>query len=530
MVWSEADAPPVNLRRPAHLLMRGTVLFAAPARRTPAAKLLAIAPQAVLLLALVVAVAPAWNPVWYQDDQLPTLFRVYHTDLAHHWGIVYPRLAPELGFGYGRLLHQFYPPFGVELAAWLHTLGFGVVYAARATFSLCLIASALGMYAYGRAILGGRWPAVLAALSYLWAPYVLLDAHKGGVLGESIAMGIMPWALLAVHRLVRGGGWAAFGAAAGLLALVVLGHNITALFFVGLASIYAALLAACAWLQAARSAGAGRLLAVCRLVQAAGAVLLALALAAVYWLPALIELPYSRVSDQRTGDFTVTRYLVQPLDLLQPFVVFDYYVEAVPRYGLSAALLTLAALLLFVVARVRTRGRAVLASATVPAPDAPPIVAFGLCFIGVLLLQLRVSTPVWDAVPLISYVQFPQRLFVFGSFAGALVLGSLPWAVASLVGRPTPAFATGAGVLAALLLGLTSLPGIYWTWPVAGSHVIDEDRWASGRRPSVASRSAAPSTTIFRLACWRTRIRSRGHPPRTALRSTGSPATVQSPG
>ena len=93
------------------------------------------------------------------------------------------------------------------------------------------------MYAFaGRCSAGGgrRW---WRRSAFVWAPYVLLDAHKGGVLGESIALALMPWSLLALDRLVRGGGWTAFGAVAGQLALVVLGHNITALFFVGLASL-----------------------------------------------------------------------------------------------------------------------------------------------------------------------------------------------------------------------------------------------------------------------------------------------------
>src|SRR5215213_8267963 len=180
--------------------------------RRPTALRLATAPLTLVVLAAIVAILPAWNPVWYQDDQLPTLFRTLHTDLAHHWGVLYPRLAPELGFGYGRLLHQFYPPFGVELATWLHTLGLGFVDAARATFSLCLISSALGMYAFARRVLGGPWPGVVAAIGFAWAPYVLLDAHKGGVLGESIALALMPWSLLALDRLARGGGWTDLGA------------------------------------------------------------------------------------------------------------------------------------------------------------------------------------------------------------------------------------------------------------------------------------------------------------------------------
>ncbi len=454
--------------------MRSAPVDARPSR-APTVPMAAAGPLVVVLVAVLVAVLPAWNPVWYQDDQLPTLFRVYHTDLAHHYGVVYPRLAPELGFGYGRLLHQFYPPFGVELAAWLHTLGLGFVDAARATFSLCLLSSALGMYAFGRRVLAGRWPAALAAIGFVWAPYVLLDAHKGGVLGESIAMALMPWSLLAVDRLVRNGGWTPFGAAAGSLALVVLGHNITALFFVGLASVYAFLLAARQWLAPGADA---RRRATWRLVQAAGAVWLALALSAVYWLPALVELPYSRVSDQRTGEFTVTRFLVDPLDLLQPLLVFDYYVEAVPRHGMTSALLTVGVALLALLTMARRPRSMAAVVGRLAGPDRLVVLACTLCFLIVLVLQLRVSAAVWDAVPLISFVQFPQRLFVFSSFAGAIVLGSAPWAVRSLVGRRS--VAAVAGGLIGLILGLTSLPGIYWTWPVSGSHIIDEEQVGIG--------------------------------------------------
>src|SRR5436305_828368 len=77
-----------------------------------------VQPLTIVLLAVLVAILPAWSPIWYQDDQLPTLFRTLHTSLAHEWGVIFPRLAPELGFGYGRLLHEFYPPLGVEMAAW----------------------------------------------------------------------------------------------------------------------------------------------------------------------------------------------------------------------------------------------------------------------------------------------------------------------------------------------------------------------------------------------------------------------------
>ena len=112
-------------------------------------------------------------------------------------------------------------------------------------------------------------------------------------------------------------------------------------------------------------------------------------------------------------------------------------------------------------------------------PDRLVVLAFALCFVVVLLLQLRASAVVWETVPLISFVQFPQRLFVFGSFAGAIVLGSVPWAVGVLAGRPRLAVVAGVAVVGCCS-ALTSLPGIYWTWPVAGSHIIDEEQVGIG--------------------------------------------------
>src|SRR5207248_329526 len=156
----------------------------------------------------------------------------------------------------------------------------------------------------------------------------------------------------------------------------------------GLASLYALLLVARQWWC---GSGAARRAAAWSLARAAGAVLLALALAAIYWLPALLELRYTRISDQRTGEFTVTRYLLAPLDLLQPSLVFDYYAEAVPRYGLVAALLTLAALALFALAGARRAPVETLRDETSGGPDRLLVGAFGACFVAVLLLQLRAS-------------------------------------------------------------------------------------------------------------------------------------------
>src|SRR3954468_1231401 len=168
----------------------------------------------LVLLVAALAFIPAWKPTWYQSDQLPSVFRTLHTVLAHHHGMLFPRIAGALGFGYGQLLHQVYAPLGFELTAWLHAVGLAYIASVRMFFSLCLVVGALGVYTYARAIVPDRVSAVLAACAHVWAPYVLLDAQSGGDFGESLAIALVPWSLLAVHRLMVRGSWDRLGLAA----------------------------------------------------------------------------------------------------------------------------------------------------------------------------------------------------------------------------------------------------------------------------------------------------------------------------
>lgn len=426
---------------------------------------------ALVLLAAVMAALPEWREAWYQDDQLPVVFRVLHTDLAHHHGVIFPRVAPELGFGYGRMLHQFYPPLGVELAAWLHALGLGYLDATRATYSLCLLASAAGMYLFALTVLRQTPGATLAGLAYVWSPYVLLDAHRGGVLGESLSLALIPWTLLALHRLGVRGGWTGVGAVALGIAAVTLAHNITALVFVGLGLAYAALIAL-------REAGAPGPSATRRLATAVGAIGLGLALAAFYWVPALLELEYSNLEAQRTGSFSIGRYLGSPRDLLQSSLLYDYHAEAVPRYGLVVGLLAVGAVALYLAALTRRR------DLDHHQPERAPVLGFAVAFLVCLVMQLEAALPIWEGLPLISFLQFPQRLFVFAAFAGAVAVGTLPWSISTLMTGAGQPLRTGRraapAILAGLAIGLTSLPGVWFPPPSAASHRLSEDQVGLG--------------------------------------------------
>jgi hypothetical protein len=406
----------------------------------------------VVVSCALVAAIPSWYPDWYQDDQLPSAFRLLHTDRAHHAGIWFPRMAAELGFGYGQLLHQVYPPLGFELAAWIHALGFGYLDSLRVFFSLCLLSDALGMFVYARVLGLPRPTATLAAIAFVWAPYVLLDAHQGGDFGESIGIALLPWALAAFHRLAERTTPGRLATAALALGAVNLAHNITALFFTGLLVLYIALLAAIR--RDPRAA-----------FTAIGAIALGTALAAIYWMPALLELSYSHIGDQRVGSFNLARYLLDPTELIQPTLRAHYDGDAEHQYGLVALILTLAGIARLVLPRwTLDRG---------PWTTRAILLAFAAAFAVILAIQLRWAQVIWETVPLISFVQFPRRLFLFASLAGAPLIGLLAIAVPRIPPWPL-VMVVGAAI------GLSSLPGVLWPSSVSPAHRIFENQIGIG--------------------------------------------------
>ncbi|MFN8635411.1 MAG: 6-pyruvoyl-tetrahydropterin synthase-related protein [Chloroflexota bacterium] len=431
-------------------------------------------PASIVLLASLIALLPAWRPNWYQSDQLPSVFRTLHTDLAHLQGVIFPRMACDLGFGYGQLLHQVYAPLGFELTAWLHALGLEYIASVRAFFSVCLVVGAVGVYAYCRAILANRTGAVLAAIAHVWAPYVLLDAHPGGDFGESFAIALLPWALLAFHLLATRGRRADFGLAALGLAAVNLAHTITALFFSGLLGLYLLVLAA----RIGRHLG--RRAALLVLAKASGAAALALALSAVYWAPALFEMSYSRIAEQHDGSFSVAEHLVSLDGLLQHTPIVSYDLADQQSFGLVQFGLTVLALALLgtILLRRRRHGLTRETAGSAMRVDGLLLAGFGVLFVAVLLLQLRLTRPVWETVPLISFVQFPRRLYLFATLASAVWIGAIPGALARLGVRQRGCLtATG---LAAGAIGIASLPGVYWQPAVPPAHLLSEDQVTIG--------------------------------------------------
>ncbi len=241
---------------------------------------------ALALLLTLPALLPLLRAGFFVSDD--GLFHVYRTAaLAEAWqhGVLWPRLFPDFGFGYGQAVLNFYAPLSYFPAAFMSIVGMNPATAVQVVIGLSFLLAAAAAFGYGNYLFG---PAggVLAAVVYTYTPYHLADAYLRGAVPEHAAFIFPPlilWAFTAAfwpthapsisdHRspftpLLWGSlAWAG----------LALTHNLTALLMIPVALLQLGVLAV--WTRRWR-----------RLWGAAGALALAVGLSAVFTLPALVE-------------------------------------------------------------------------------------------------------------------------------------------------------------------------------------------------------------------------------------------------
>jgi len=327
--------------------------------------------------------------------------------MAYAWenGVFLTRWLPDLAFGYGYPFFVYREPAPLYAILLPHLAGLPLPAASNLFYALTILAAGVFMALWTRDVLGPR-AAVVCAVAYMAAPYVLVDALVRGNSPESLALPLFPLLLWAGRR------WTLFGWRAGFLigvfglALLSLGHNISTFIFAPTLAVY---LAALAWGESRMSAAGGRSLAVLgrsspALGRAAVVVFLGLGLAFFYTGGALLEMDEVTLEMSTTTRNNDWRFNFASVgEILSPVAAEDPALVNPPlRFRLGVVPLLLAALgatgLLWIRgADPRSREQRLhiwlmLAGAAV-----------------YLFMALPISRPLWEAIPLIDYVQFPWR-------------------------------------------------------------------------------------------------------------------------
>lgn len=340
----------------------------------------------------------------HDDEQIGRLYDLHQTI---HDGQFPVRVTSNLGFGYGYMLFNFYPPFVYYFADIFKEIGFSYLVSEKIMMFFGFVFSWMFMYLFAKQY-WGKLGAVLSATAYLYAPYHAVDIYVRGAIPEFWAFVFVPalfWSLkklrdeLSINYVLLSG---IFGA------LLMLTHNLVALMTAPFILIYFLYLA----YQLKKRRGF--------ILLTGFSALLSGLLSAFFFIPAIFE----------RGNTMVNLLTIERASYLLHFVCARQFVFSSWGYSGSVAgcldgmsfslgqihiLLLLVSVLFFVRIFIKKNKKY------------PQIfLIFILLFAISLFIQTIHSGFIWNKISVLSYIQFPWRFLLISSFALSFLLGIIP--------------------------------------------------------------------------------------------------------
>ncbi|MEW5987543.1 MAG: 6-pyruvoyl-tetrahydropterin synthase-related protein [Chloroflexota bacterium] len=449
-------------------------------------------PYLLLGLASLVAAPVFTRGLPCSDDTLPHLYRAVQFDLLVGQGAPFLQWGPDLMRGYGYPIFAFYAPLSYWLVELLHLLGLDFAPALQVAFFIALPLAATGAYH-----LAGRYLATagafVAGLAYLFAPYLLYDAVQRGALPETLALALLPWALAAIEDAHRQATIRAALRAAVLFSLLLLTHNVVPLFGLALAlglAIFSKIERVTegegAGEQGSRGAGGkSKIQNPKSQIYPLASLLLALTLTAFFWLPVLVELPYtqSRRPDPPFRDWPRVEQHLLPLTALVewPDDPADPHLLNPPvsrTLGIAQVALAVLGLFGIFIPSHHDRRRTIadgqdLPPATcylLPAVSRASLAVWGLITLAAVYLSSQLSGWWWGHLPPLHFIQLPTRFLGPASLGLAILAGAgteALWRMAyGLWRHPSSSFSLPPSSLTLALPALVvALSGWPWLYP-----------------------------------------------------------------
>ncbi len=378
-----------------------------------------------LIVALsIFAWAPLLGPTYFLEahDARHSIFFLTDFHQAIRDGALYPRWGTDFALGYGYPLFILYSPLAFYVAEVFHLLGASLTASVKATYALALILSGLSMYAFVKRILG-KGAGLLAALVYIYMPYHLVDIYVRSAFAEFCSFVFLPLVLLFFYELTetRKGRYLALFALT--YAGLILTHAPTAFVFTPFLGAYML------YRLLAQGRGDGHRYAfrilrerLLRLSALTGvAILLALALSAIFLLPMLAE-KGCVVQEQWTGgSYNYAKHFVYFSQLFSPFWGYGYAGEGLRdemslQLGAVATLMAMVGLVFSFIKpsnRIGPRGE-----------GRGHTFFFAVAALVLIAAMMPLAGPLWSALPLAALIQFPWRLLSIVAFTLSFLAGT----------------------------------------------------------------------------------------------------------
>lgn len=383
----------------------------------------------VLLFSIIAARTLIFQKGYFNMHDDLQMMRQLQMEKCFKDGQIPCRWVPDMGYGFGFPLFNFYPPLPYLIGEVVRLFGFSFISTAKILFALSLIASGVTMYllakeffTYEVKIRGKKinLGALTSSIFYIWVPYHAVDVYVRGAMNESWALAWFPLILWSGYRLLLekkkiakwiitlGISWFA----------LLTSHNLMVLIF---GPVFALWIIFWMWREQRWSG-------VLPLVRAG---ILAFGLAAFFTLPAVFENKFTQIRGQLVGYYDYTAHFVDLNQLLiTRFWGYGPSVWDVRDDGMSFQIGHVHWILsLFIGAWVIYRLFKISKNKRNPKLLSTYYLLVGFLIIGwasAFMTHSR-STPIWQLIPPIGLLQFPWRfltiiVFSFSFLAGSIVL------------------------------------------------------------------------------------------------------------
>jgi len=351
------------------------------------------------------AVKPFFIPGFFPMHDNTQVARVFEMGKMLKEGMFPVRFVPDLGYGYGYPIFNFYAPLAYYIGGVFMLLGFDALLATKIMMGLGALLSGIFMYMLARKFFG-ELGGIVSGIFYIYAPYHAVDIYVRGDVTEFWAYAFIPLMLLGLYKrslLIGSIGFAG----------IILSHNLTALMVVPFLLI--AILLYC------YIAPKGKKLLI--LYHSSLILFLGLAVSAFYWIPALLEIKNTNVLSQIGGgaDFRDHFVCIQQL-WSSPWGFGGSTKGCIDGLSLMIGKLHIFSIFSAILVLIYIKFKHKCFN------DIYYLSIFSIAgFLISIFLMLEVSKFIWQAIPLMAFFQYPWRFLILTSFFSSFLSGFTIW-------------------------------------------------------------------------------------------------------
>ncbi len=357
----------------------------------------------VLLILLLPAIGPLFQKGYFTMHDDLQAARQLEMNKCFADGQIPCRWVPDMGYGFGYPLFNYYPPLPYLLGVPFHYLGFQNIDIVKIVGILGFVVCALGMFLLGREFWGSKG-GLLSSVLYTYAPYHSVDFYVRGAMNEFWAMALFPYIFWLSYKLISGSSkfrylpWLSVS-----VALLMLSHNPILMIFSPVLVIWCLF-----WVWRTKSpASFGPLIL---------SAVWAFGLAAFFTLPVLFEQKFAHIESLVEGYFNFLAHFV-PLNRIFFIINWGYGASNLGQTDhLSFNLGYLQWLIPLLV------GLLIIFSRSVRQHKYLIILMLTISLTAIFMTHSR-STPIWLKITPLEYLQFPWRFLALAVFSAAFIAG-----------------------------------------------------------------------------------------------------------